>query len=93
MAPYVVVKAFTGPLVDRTGRGSFPGPPISPARPPPLAVPCFTPWTCCPFPLLLVLVALIGAARGPGDLAKEVMVPEAAERAGSHSCGRPDCPA
>jgi hypothetical protein len=32
------------------------------------------------FPLLLVLVALIGAARRPGDLAKEVMVPEAAER-------------
>ncbi|SCE30286.1 hypothetical protein GA0115234_107630 [Streptomyces sp. DvalAA-43] len=29
---------------------------------------------------LLVLAALIGAARGPGDLAKEVTVPEAAER-------------
>jgi hypothetical protein len=34
------------------------------------------------FPLLLALVAMIGAARGPGDLAKEVMVPEAAERGG-----------
>lgn len=32
------------------------------------------------FPALLALVALIGAARGPGDLAKEIMVPEAAER-------------
>jgi hypothetical protein len=34
------------------------------------------------FPLLLALVAVIGAVRGPGDLAKGVMVPEAADRSG-----------
>lgn len=34
------------------------------------------------FPLLLAVVAVVGAARGPADSAKEVMVPEAAERAG-----------
>ncbi|PZG88121.1 MFS transporter [Streptomyces sp. NTH33] len=44
------------------------------------AVPLFHALDLLSFPLLLALVALIGAVRGPGDLAKEVMVPEAAER-------------
>lgn len=79
MAPYVVVKAFTGPLVDRAGPRtiSWTTDLISAAAA--LAVPLLHVADRLSFPLLLVLVALIGAARGPGDLAKDVMVPEAAE--------------
>ncbi|MFC8828188.1 MFS transporter [Streptomyces sp. NPDC057137] len=79
MAPYVVVKAFTGPLVDRAGPRtiSWTTDLISAAAA--LAVPLLHAADRLSFPLLLVLVALIGAARGPGDLAKDVMVPEAAE--------------
>lgn len=79
MAPYVVVKAFTGPLVDRAGPRaiSWTTDLISAAAA--VAVPLLHSADRLSFPLLLVLVALIGAARGPGDLAKDVMVPEAAE--------------
>lgn len=79
MAPYVVVKAFTGPLVDRAGPRtiSWTTDLISAAAA--VAVPLLHTADRLSFPLLLVLVALIGAARGPGDLAKDVMVPEAAE--------------
>ncbi|MGW6304988.1 MFS transporter [Streptomyces niveus] len=81
MAPYVVVKAFTGPLVDRAGPRtiSWTTDLISAAAA--LAVPLLHAADRLSFPLLLVLVALIGAARGPGDLAKDVMVPEAADHA------------
>lgn len=81
MAPYVVVKAFTGPLVDRAGPRtiSWTTDLISAAAA--LAVPLLHTADRLSFPLLLVLVALIGAARGPGDLAKDVMVPEAADHA------------
>ncbi|MET4926042.1 MFS transporter [Streptomyces sp. PSRA5] len=79
MAPYVAVKAFTGPLVDRAGPRtiSWATDLISAAAA--LAVPLLHAADRLSFPLLLVLVALIGAARGPGDLAKDVMVPEAAD--------------
>ncbi|MFH9247444.1 MFS transporter [Streptomyces lydicus] len=80
MTPYVVVKALAGPLVDRTGpRGvSWTTDLLSAAAA--CAVPLLHAVDLLSLPLLLVLVALIGAARGPGDLATEVMVPEAAER-------------
>lgn len=80
MTPYVVVKAFTGPLVDRIGARvvSWTTDLISATAA--AAVPLLHILDLLSFPLLLVLVALIGAARGPGDLAKEVMVPEASER-------------
>ncbi|GGK74398.1 MFS transporter [Sphaerisporangium melleum] len=82
MAPYVVVKAFTGPLVDRIGPRpvSWTTDLVSAAAA--ALVPLFHALHLLSFPLLLALVAVIGAARGPGDLAKEVMVPEAAERGG-----------
>ncbi|MER6178670.1 MFS transporter [Streptosporangium sp. NPDC001681] len=82
MAPYVVVKAFTGPLVDRIGPRpvSWTTDLVSAAAA--AMVPLLHALHLLSFPLLLVLVAVIGAARGPGDLAKEVMVPEAAERGG-----------
>lgn len=80
MAPYVVVKALSGPLVDRASPRviSWSTDLVSAAAVG--AVPLLHALDLLSLPLLLPLVALIGAARGPGDLAKEVMVPEAAER-------------
>ncbi|MEV7740085.1 MFS transporter [Streptomyces sp. NPDC088921] len=80
MAPYVVIKALTGPLVDRIGPRAVSWTTDLSSATGTAAVPLLHALDLLPFPLLLVLVALIGAARGPGDLAKEVMVPEAAER-------------
>ncbi|MFI7154799.1 MFS transporter [Nonomuraea sp. NPDC050022] len=80
MAPYVLVKLLAGPLVDHLGprRVSWVGDVVSAAGAG--AVALLHALDLLAFPALLGLVALIGAARGPGDLAKEVMVPEAAER-------------
>ncbi|MEU4587052.1 MFS transporter [Kitasatospora aureofaciens] len=80
MTPYVVVKAFTGPLVDRIGPRAVSWTTDLASATAAAAVPLLHALDLLSFPVLLVLVALIGAARGPGDLAKEVMVPEAAER-------------
>ncbi|MEV6740370.1 MFS transporter [Streptomyces sp. NPDC051104] len=80
MTPYVVVKAFTGPLVDRIGPRSVSWTTDLASATAAAAIPLFHALGLLSFPLLLALVALIGAVRGPGDLAKEVMVPEAAER-------------
>ncbi|MEW2544306.1 MFS transporter [Streptomyces sp. NPDC047002] len=81
MAPYVLVKALTGPLVDRAGPRvvSWTTDLVSAAAA--AVVPLLHARGALSLPLLLALVALIGAARGPGDLAKEIMVPEAADRA------------
>lgn len=80
MAPYVLVKALTGPLVDRIGPRAVSWTTDLASATAAVAVPLLHALHLLSFPLLLVLVAVIGAARGPGDLAKEVMVPEAAER-------------
>ncbi|MFD8913453.1 MFS transporter [Streptomyces sp. NPDC059575] len=82
MAPYVVVKAFTGPLVDRAGPRVMSWTTDLASAAAAAAIPLLHALHLLSFPLLLSLVAVIGAARGPGDLAKEVMVPEAAERGG-----------
>jgi MFS family permease len=80
MAPYVLVKALTGPLVDRVGprRISWVGDVVSAAAAG--AVILLHALDLLPLGALIALVAVVGAARGPGDLAKEIMVPEAAER-------------
>ncbi|MFB6437755.1 MFS transporter [Streptomyces sp. NPDC056411] len=80
MAPCVVVKALSGPLVDRVGPRTVSWTTDLVSATAAAAVPLLHALGLLSFPLLLILVALIGAARGPGDLAKEVMVPEAAER-------------
>ncbi|MFF9408604.1 MFS transporter [Streptomyces anandii] len=80
MTPYVLVKAFTGPVVDRIGPRAVSWTTDLASAAAAAAVPLCHALHVLSLPLLLVLVALIGAARGPGDLAKEVMVPEAAER-------------
>lgn len=80
MAPYVLVKALSGPVVDRVGprRMSWQADAVSAAAA--TMIPILHVSGLLSFPLLLVLVAVIGGVRGPGDLAKEIMVPEAAER-------------
>ncbi|MEU6278616.1 MFS transporter [Streptomyces populi] len=80
MTPYVVVKAFTGPLVDRIGPRVVSWTTDLASATTAAAVPLLHALHFLSFPLLLALVAMIGAVRGPGDLAKEIMVPEAAER-------------
>ncbi|MEU5869055.1 MFS transporter [Nonomuraea sp. NPDC047529] len=80
MAPYVLVKALAGPLVDRVGprRISWAGDVVSATAAGTVVL--LHALDLLPLGALLALVAAVGAARGPGDLAKEVMVPEAAER-------------
>ncbi|MFI7341015.1 MFS transporter [Streptomyces sp. NPDC050085] len=80
MTPYVVIKALTGPLVDGIGPRTVSWTTDLASATAAAAIPLLHALGLLSFPLLLVLVALIGAARSPGDLAKEVMVPEAAER-------------
>ncbi|NAS20295.1 MFS transporter [Herbidospora sp. NEAU-GS84] len=79
MAPYVLVKALAGPVVDRMGprRMSWRADAVSAVAATLIPILHFSGGLS--FPVLLVLVAVIGAVRGPGDLAKEIMVPEAAE--------------
>ncbi|MEV4461411.1 MFS transporter, partial [Microbispora sp. NPDC049633] len=81
MTPYVVVKALTGPLVDRAGPRVISWSTDAASAAAAGAVPLLHATGLLSFPVLLALVAVIGAVRGPGDLAKEIMVPEAAERA------------
>ncbi len=80
MAPYVLVKALAGPLVDKVGPRVVSWTADLASATAAAAVPVLHGSGLLSFPVLLALVVLIGAARGPGDLAKEVMVPEAADR-------------
>jgi len=80
MAPYVVAKAFAGPVIDRMG-----GKRVSVACDVTSAVfvgliPILHEASALSYPLVLSLVALSGACRGPGDLAKHTLVPTLAER-------------
>ncbi|MDT0379704.1 MFS transporter [Streptomyces sp. DSM 42041] len=81
LAPYVTVKAGLGPLVDRVGPRVVSWSTDLVSAVAAAAVPVLHVLGVLAFWQVLALVAVIGAARGPGDLAKEVMVPEAAERA------------
>lgn len=82
MVPYVLVKALTGPLVDRVGprRISLAADVVSAVAAG--AVVLLDALGALPMGALIALVVVIGAGRGPGDLAKEIMIPEAAGRAG-----------
>ncbi|RKN69768.1 MFS transporter [Streptomyces klenkii] len=82
MTPYVLVKMFTGPLVDRVGPRVVSWAADSLSAVAAALIPLLHAFGLLPLWLLLTLVAVIGAVRGPGDLAKEIMVPEAAERSG-----------
>jgi MFS family permease len=81
MAPLVIFKAVGGPLIDRIG----------PRRVSVLAdtastgvvalIPLLHTLNALSFPLLLVLVAIAGALRGPGDAAKGTLIPDIAKAA------------
>ncbi|MFC7618841.1 MFS transporter [Microlunatus sp. GCM10028923] len=81
LGPYVVVKALGGPVVDRIGQRRVSlvadlGSAVIIG-----AIPLLHLAGLLPLPLLLGLVAVAGALRGPGDNAKETSVPLVAEAA------------
>lgn len=82
MAPYVVVKALAGPMVDRVGarRVSIFADVASVLAVG--AIPLLAELDLLSFPLLLVLVALAGTLRGPSDGAKQALVPVVVEASG-----------
>ncbi len=83
MAPYVLAQALGGPLTDRLGarRVSITADLLSAAT---LAlVPILHATDHLQFGLLLALVALTGLTRGPGDGAKETLLPGIAEMVGA----------
>ncbi|HEU4675142.1 MAG TPA: MFS transporter [Motilibacteraceae bacterium] len=81
MLPYVLLKLFGGPLVDRLGpwRASV-GSDLA-AAVVVGTVPLLHALHTLSFPLLLALVALAGALRAPGDGAKSVLLPAVVARA------------
>ncbi|MGW7681890.1 MFS transporter [Kribbella sp. NPDC054772] len=81
MAPLVLVKAIGGPLIDRVGarRVSVVADTASTAVVG--LVPLLHTLGLLHFPTLLVLVAIAGALRGPGDAAKDTLIPDIARAA------------
>lgn len=80
--PLVVGKTLAGPLIDRVGSRPFSVvADLISAVVVGLVPLCY--WLdVLPYGALLVLSAVIGLARGPGDIAKRTMTPEVAEQAG-----------
>lgn len=78
MAPLVVVKAIGGPLIDKVGarRISIVADTASTAVV--ALIPLLHELGFLHFPTLLVLVAIAGALRGPGDAAKSTLIPDIA---------------
>ncbi|TDO68260.1 putative MFS family arabinose efflux permease [Kribbella sp. VKM Ac-2571] len=78
MAPLVVVKAVGGPLIDKVGarRISVVADTFSTAVV--ALIPLLHELRLLHFPTLLVLVAIAGALRGPGDAAKATLIPDIA---------------
>lgn len=81
LAPYVLVKALSGPWIDRVGGRSISWSADLVSAAAAATIPVLYAVDRLTLPVFLILVAVVGAARGPGDLAKEIMVPDAAERA------------
>lgn len=83
MLPFVLMHTFAGPTVDRFGgrRVSVVCDVVSAAVM--LAIPVLHETGRLPFWVLCVLVAVLGAFRGPGENAKHVLVPEVTEEAGA----------
>ncbi|HKD99092.1 MAG TPA: MFS transporter, partial [Micromonosporaceae bacterium] len=82
MAPYLLVRTLAGPAIDRRGprRISVLADLLSTVLV--AAIPLAHLMNALPFNLLLVLVAALGAARGPGDAAKTSLTPDVAAAAG-----------
>jgi MFS family permease len=82
ITPLVVLKALGGPLIDRAGprRIALACDALSVLVVG--AIPLLHHLGLLTFPILLVLVALAGSLRGPGDAGKSAMVPAIARAAG-----------
>jgi MFS family permease len=81
MGPYVVSQALAGPIIDRVGARRIAILSDAVAGLAMLAVPLLFALDRLSFPLLLVLLAVYGAADGPANAAKGVLVPEVTEQA------------
>lgn len=82
MAPYVLAQALSGPLIDRVGpkRISVLGDVLVALAMG--AIPLLHASDLLSLPLLMLLLALAGAAEGPANSAKGVFVPDVTGRAG-----------
>lgn len=81
MAPYVVVQALGGPLIDRLGPAGSLSPPTWARRLPSAPYRSLHAVGSLPLPMLALLVAVAGALRGAGDTARYVLVPVLAQAA------------
>ena len=75
MAPYVVAQTLGGPLIDRVGARRISVVSDAASAVVVAAIPLLHAWGRLDFALLVILVALAGAVRGPGDSAKSALVP------------------
>ncbi|MGW1344927.1 MFS transporter [Kribbella sp. NPDC002412] len=81
MGPLVLSKAVGGPMIDRVGprRISVLADTVSTGVV--ALIPLLHTMNALSFPLLLALVAVAGALRGPGDAAKATLIPDIAHAA------------
>lgn len=82
MLPYVVAKAFGGPLIDRLGARRISVAADAGSLVAVGAVPVLHHAGLLSFGMLLGLVALAGLVRGPGDGAKSALVPDISDHSG-----------
>lgn len=82
MLPYVVVKALGGPLIDRRGPRLVSISADAMSAVVAALIPILHLTGQLSFPVLLVLVAVLGTVRGPGDAAKFALVPQVARESG-----------
>ena len=78
MAPLVVVKAIGGPLIDKVGARRISVVADTASTAVVALIPLLHELGLLHFPTLLVLVAIAGALRGPGDAAKATLIPDIA---------------
>ena len=81
MAPLVIVKAVGGPLIDKVGARRISVLADTGSTGVVALVPLLHTLGLLHFPTLLALVAIAGALRGPGDSAKETLIPDIARAA------------
>ncbi len=87
LAPYVGAKALGGPLIDRLGARRVSAIADLSSAPAFAALPLLHTAGLLTPPLLIVLVAILGLLRGPGDAAKYALVP-AVTAAGGYPLSR-----
>jgi len=82
MGPYVLAKAAAGPLMDRLGAARVSVAADAASAVVVLLIPLLELLDVLSLPVLLLVVALAGLLRGPGDGAKSALVPEVVEATG-----------